>query len=166
MTFAEPGLTDPYPGLGDDHLLHAAPSVRGSDGSTVVLADWLRKQAGEGVWAAAVAEMYSRAASVPMLADYFGGVDMPALQRHFVAAIVMVSGRGLDVGTVRRMGAAHAHIRNSQGQPITGEAFDAVIATLAGILTENGVPGPTVQQVGTLAGHFRPVIAVDAAPVA
>ena len=163
---ADPGYpADPYAGLPDDHLLAPAPMVATAGGGAAVLADWLRNHTGrDEVWQDVVAEMYRRAAGVPAVADYFVGVDMPRLHRHFLAALVVVAGRGLTAGTVRRMAAAHATVRNSAGQPITGDVFDAVVATLAGILTEHGVPPATVRQVAAVVAPLRVVIAADPTP--
>ena len=161
------GPSDPYAGLPDDHLLAPAPSIVNEDGAALPLDTWLRHYSRrDGIWQEVVSEMYRRAAGVPMVADYFGGVDMDRLQRHFLAAFVVVAGRGLAVGTVRRMATAHRHVRNSAGRPITGEAYDAVVATLAGLLTEHGVPPATVQQVGAVVAPLRVVIAVDQTPTA
>jgi hypothetical protein len=146
----------PFPDLPDEHLLADAPTV--PPGSGVVLYDWLRKEAGDGVWEEIVTEMYAQAASVPLVASYFGGVDLPELQRHFLAALAMITGRGLTVGAVRRMAAAHQPVHNEQGEPIDGAAYDAVVGTLASILLVRGVPQETLGQVGEMVGPLREVI--------
>lgn len=153
-------MFDPYGDLPDEHLLAPAPLVRTPVDDGVVLYDWLRKQAGDGVWEEIVTEMYAQAATVPMVASYFGGVDLPELQRHFLAALVMVTGRGMTVGTVRRMAQAHTPVLNEAGDRITGAAYDAVVATLAGILLARGVPQETLGEVGALVGPLRQVIVV------
>ena len=156
---------DPYAGLPDEHLLAPAPLVATPGGGSAVLVDWLRHHTGrDEVWQDVVTEMYRRAAGVPAVADYFVGVDMPRLHRHFLAALVVVAGRGMTVGTVRRMAAAHHSVRNTAGDPISGEVFDAVVATLAGILAEHGVPAGTVRQVAAVVAPLRVVIAADPAP--
>jgi hypothetical protein len=152
---------DPYADLPDDHLLAPAPLVHTAADNGVVLYDWLRKEAGEGVWEEIVTEMYAQAATVPMVASYFGGIDLPELQRHFLAALVMVTSRGMNVGTVRRMAQAHVPVHNEQGEPITGAAYDAVVATLAGIMLARGVPQDTLGQVGALVGPLRTVIVIN-----
>ena len=149
--------TPPYADLPDTHVL-AQPPLVDAGGDPVVLYDWLRKEAGDGVWAEIVAEMYAQAAAVPMVASYFGGVDLPGLEKHFLAALVMVTSRGMTVGTVRRMRSAHIPVRNEQGEPINGAAYDAVVATLAGILLARGVPQETLGQVGALVAPLREVI--------
>jgi hypothetical protein len=149
----------PFADLPDEHVLASAPTVPPTDDG-LVLYDWLRKEAGDGVWEEIVTEMYDRAAAVPMVASYFGGVDLAELQRHFLAALVMLTGRGLTVGAVRRMGNAHLPVHNESGQPISGDAYDAVVATLAGILLARGVPRDTMGQVGALVEPLREVIVV------
>lgn len=150
---------DPYESLPDGHLLAPAPKV---GGSSVVLAEWLRHHSGrDGVWQEVVAEFYGRAARVPVVADYFTGVDLPVLQRHFVAALVIVTGRGLTAGTVRRLAAKHTNVRNSAGAPITPAIFDAVVSTLAGVLDDYGVPPATIREITALVAPLRVVIATD-----
>lgn len=156
---------DPYAGLPDDHLLAPPPTVT-TVGGEVVVTEWLRHHAGgESLLMEVVEEMYRRAAGVPAVADYFGGADLATLPRHFHATLSVVASRGLTVGLARRMAAAHGHVRNSAGQPITVEVFDAVVATLAGILAERGVPEPTLRQVAAVVAPLRVVIAVDPTPV-
>lgn len=156
---------DPYAGLPDDHLLAPAPRVATAGGGSAVLADWLRHHTGrDGVWQEVVSEMYGRVTRVPAIAEYFIAVDMTKLQRHFLAALVILTGRGLTVSTLRRMSDAHAAVRDSAGQPITGDVFDAVVSTLAGILDEYRVPPATVRQVGAVVAPLRVVIAADPDP--
>lgn len=153
--------TLPFADLPDSHLLAEAPVVT-ADGDAVVLYDWLRKRSGDDVWEGIVAEMYAQAAQVPMVASYFGGIDLPELQRHFLAALVMLTSRGMTVGTVRRMQTAHVPVKNELGEPITGDAYDAVVATLAGILMARGVPEATLGQIGALVAPLREVIVITA----
>lgn len=155
--------TDPYGALPDSHLLAPAPTAATRDGRTVTLAEWLRRETGrDGVWTDVVAEFYSRAAAAPAVAGYFAGVDLAQLQRHFLAALVMVTGRGMTVGTVRRMGAAHADVRDPGGRAVTGEVWAAVLGTLVGVLAEHGVPATTLGQLGAAVAPLRAAIVVDA----
>ena len=160
-TIDTPGPAQPYLDLPEDHLLAPAPTVPAQGGGPV-LYDWLRKQSGEGVWEDIVAEMYEQAAAVPMVASYFGGVDLPTLQKHFLAALVILTGRGLTVGTVRRMKDVHTTVLNESGQPIDGPAYDAVVATLASILLARGVPADTLGEVGALVAPLREIIVIGA----
>jgi hypothetical protein len=49
-------------------------------------------------------------------------------------------------------------VLNEQGEPINGAAYDAVVATLAGILLARGVPQDTLGQVGAMVAPLREVI--------
>jgi truncated hemoglobin YjbI len=148
--------------LPDDHLLAPAPTVA-VHGGTVSVPEWLKRYhpAGDGLLMEAVQEMYRRAAGVPLIADYFRRADLSTLPRHFHGTLSVVATRGLTVGLARRMAAAHAHVTNSKGERITVEVFDAVVGTLAGILTEYGLPEPTLRQIAAVVAPLRVVIAVD-----
>ncbi len=167
MTAAPAPRLDPYAGLPDNHVLVAAPKVTLPNGDTVTVTEWLRRHhpAGEKMLMDVVMEMYRRAAGVPEVADYLRDADMSTLPRHFHAVLTVMTSQGLTAGLARRMGSAHADVRNSAGQPITSGIFDAVFATLAGILTENGIPGKTLGQIAETAGPLRAEIARDPAPV-
>ena len=76
------------------------------------------------VWADVVTNFYDRAALDDAVADYFAAVDLFELQRHFLAALMTVTGEGLTVGTVRRLHEKHRNVRNTQGVPITGDIYE------------------------------------------
>jgi truncated hemoglobin YjbI len=96
------------------------------------LRDWLRHFAGPDAWSQVVLRFYARAAADPNIAGYFTRVDIDQLQRHFLAALMIVSGQGVTVGVVRRMHTAHAAVRNTTtGQPITDTTWNAGIGALA-----------------------------------
>lgn len=162
-----PDPSDPtgqYVGMPAEFELAYVPRAFTRTGREVTLAEWLRRESGrEDVWAEVVADFYRRAAAVPAVADYFGGVDWDRLQRHFLAALLIVTGRGTTVGTVRRIAAAHADVRNSAGRPITGDVYDAVIGTLVTILIEHRVPDATIAQLAAAVAPFRAVLVGDAA---
>ncbi len=142
-----------YPGLPDNHLLTSSPMVdwRGMD---LPLRDWLRHAAGDGVWSSVVTDFYGRAAEDPDVASYFRGVDMTTLQRHFVAALMLVSGHGVSVGVVRRMRRAHIRVVNERGEPIDESTWHKVIGTLVAVLQDHGVPDATI---GSLAVTIEPL---------
>jgi truncated hemoglobin YjbI len=125
----------------------------------VTLKEWLvHHTRREGVWGEVVAEFYTRAAADAHVAPYFAGVDLDDLRRHFLAALLLVADKGLTVGTVRKMHDRHAAVRNLRGEPITGEIYDRVVATLgqivSEILTTAGFPRPepvVTQLVATVA---------------
>jgi hemoglobin len=152
-----------YAGLPTGHLLHGPPIVTDLGiglGEPVPLRDWLvhYHPHRDNVWAEVVAEFYSTAAADPDIADYFVGVDLAGLQKHFLAALMMVTGHGLTVGAVRQMQLRHAEVRNSHGEPITPEVYDATIGVLATILRRKGVPDHVIAQVQDLLEPLREVI--------
>jgi hypothetical protein len=152
-----------YAGLSTGHLLHGPPIVTDLGiglGEPVPLRDWLVHYHPErdNVWAEVVAEFYTEAAGDPDIADYFVDVDLAVLQRHFLAALMMLTGHGLTVGAVRQMQARHAEVRNSRGEPITPEVYDATIGVLATILRRKGVPEPVLAQVQELLEPLREAI--------
>ena len=77
--------------------------------------DWLRHLAGPDAWSEVVSRFYNRAATDPDITGYFTGVDLARLQRHFLAALMIVTGQGVTVGVVRRMHAAHAGVCTPTG---------------------------------------------------
>lgn len=143
-----------------DTLIEGPPAVAGD-----TVKDWLQHYTyGRRSWADAVAEFYRRAARDPEIADYFRGVDLERLQRHFTAAMIMITGRGLRASTVERIRAAHEPIRNSAGRPITGDVYDRVIGVLVSILVEWDVPRSAIVDLARVIGPFRAAVVVDAAP--
>ena len=104
-------VPDLFPGVPDTHLLTTCPTVDTPDGP-LPLRDWLRHFAGADAWSQVVSRFYTRAAADPDIAGYFTRVDIDQLQRHFLAALMIVTGQGVTVGVVRRMHTAHATVRN------------------------------------------------------
>ena len=139
---------------GPDDVVAPPPTVRGD-----TVRDWLRHYTNhEHAWNGVVAEFYRRAASYPAVASYFAGVDMPRLQRHFVAALVVVTSNGLTARTVRAMTVAHAPVRNRDGVPITGAVYDQVVDVLVEVLVEHGVPGPAIDELARVIDPLRAAI--------
>lgn len=134
--------------------------VRISPTTQVPLRDWLTHHSfhEDNAWAKVVSDFYDLAAAEPDIADYFHGTDMASLQRHFLAALMMVTSRGLTVAACQQMGERHRDVRNSVGQPITPEIYDRVILILAGVLAQHGVPDSVIQQVGECIRPLRRVI--------
>jgi len=152
-----------YAGLPTGHLLHGPPIVTDLGvglGEPVPLRDWLvhYHPQRDNVWAEVVAEFYTTAVADPDIADYFVDHDLAELQKHFLAALMMLTGHGLTVGAVRQMQARHAEVRNSHGERITSEVYDATIGVLATILRGKGVPDPVFAQVQELLEPLREVI--------
>jgi hypothetical protein len=86
---------------------------------------------------------------------------MVTLQRHFLAALMIVTGQGVTVGQVRRMQAAHTGVRNSKGEPITSAVWDTVIGVLAGVLGELGTPAATLTALGATIAPIRAAIVAE-----
>jgi hemoglobin len=149
-----------FPGVPDTHLLTECPMVD-APGGPMPLRDWLRHFAGVDAWSEVVSRFYTRAAADPDIAGYFTGVDMARLQRHFLAALMIVTGQGVTVGVVRRMQAAHAAVRNTHGVPITDATWNAVIGVLAGVLGELGTPPATLVALATTIAPIRTAIVTE-----
>lgn len=132
--------------LEPDRQITGPPLVGG-----VTLRSWLVHYHGDpttsatddGVWARVVREFYTRAAQDSVVASYFGDLDedgMAALQRHFLAMLVMLTSSGLTSRMVSRLHAGHAHVRSAAGEPITPDAYDRAVMALVGVLRDYGVP--------------------------
>ena len=152
-----PATSDLYPGLADTHLVPECPFVNAPAGRTP-LRDWLRHFAGIDAWSNAVERFYTRAAAHPEISAYFRHTDIVQLQRHFLAALMIITGQGVTVGVVRRMRAAHAGVTNSSGEPITSTVCDAVIGVLAQVLGELVTPPATLAELATTIAPIRAAI--------
>ena len=131
--------SDIYPELPDHYVLLEAPMLADPlTGMQLPLRKWLVTfhPVQKEVWAELVSLFYTRAATDPGIADYFAGVDLVKLQGHFLAALVLLTGEGLDVGTVRRLHAAHSSVVNTDGARITEDVFDRTAATLAEVISD------------------------------
>lgn len=136
--------------------LLAPPPMVGQD----TLRDWLIHYRKDGnVWSDVTRTFYDRAAAAPAVFDYFGGVDWPHLQRHFTAALVLITHSGVSHDLPATAARWHVDVRNSHGDPITPDIFDAVIDTLAGVLRDYDVPEATLGQLGATVAPFRMAIA-------
>jgi hemoglobin len=160
VTIAPLPVPDLFPRVPDTHLLTECPTVD-APGGPMPLRDWLRHFAGVDAWSEVVSRFYTRAAADPQIAGYFAGVDMPQLQRHFLAALMIVTGQGVTVGVVRRMHAAHAPVRDRGGQPITDATWNTVIGVLAGVLAEMGTPPATLVALATTIAPIRAAIVAE-----
>jgi truncated hemoglobin YjbI len=165
--------SDIYPELPDTYLLFEAPTLTDPlTGMQMPLRKWpvtfhpVQKQ----VWAELVSLFYTRAATDPGIAAYFTSVDLPKLQGHFLAALVLLTGEGLDVGTVRRLHTAHRTVVNTDDKPITDDIFDRTAATLAEVVTDALAQtrvGPherarAVAQLGRMVAVLKPHVSVTA----
>jgi hemoglobin len=103
---------------------------------------------GQPAVTAAVDDFYARVLADPVLAGYFVDIDMSDLkahQRSFIAAAV----GGPEIYAGRDMAAAH------HGLDITDADFDAVVGHLVATLDSLGVPGPTIDAIGTKLAPLR-----------
>lgn len=130
------------------------------DKTTISLRDWLVHYSHyrENAWPRVVSDFYGRAADEPEIADYFTGVDMAQLQRHFLAALMMVTSNGLTVGACQQMQERHKTVRNSAGETITPEVYDRIIVILTQVLGGHGVPRYVIDQVGRCIQPLREAI--------
>jgi hypothetical protein len=129
--------TDPYLGLPDTHVIAACPRVEIGN-EQIPLRDWMKHHAGDNAWPAIVAEFYRRAAATPAIAAYFTNVDMEKLQRHFLAALLIVTGQGPTVGALRTLHDSHQGVHNAAGEPITSRVRDLTTAILLEVLADRG----------------------------
>ena len=126
------------------------------------LRDWLRHFAAADAWSQVVSRFYTRAAADPDIAGYFTQVDMDQLQRHFLAALMIVTGQGVTVGVVRRMHVAHAAVRHTTtGERITDITWNTVVGALAGVLGELGTPPAALVALATTLVPIRAAIVAE-----
>jgi truncated hemoglobin YjbI len=146
------------PPHGPADLVSHPPTVRGDS-----VRDWLKHYSWKNrTWGEAVAEFYTRAAADPEVAPYFHRVkSLPELQRHFTAAMVMVTSDGLTAEQLRRMAVKHAGVTTPDGTPITGRVYDKVIGVLKQILKEWGVPSDAIADLERVVQPLRAMIVVE-----
>jgi hemoglobin len=94
----------------------------------------------EGGIRSAVDDFYDRVVADPMLADYFGGVDMKTLRSHQTDMLITATG-GPSRYTGRDMATAHL------GLKITDDAFDRVVGHLGATLQAGGADEATIGSV-------------------
>jgi hemoglobin len=144
---------------GPDPIISGPPQVPSSSGEVDNVRDFLLHHTrGRYTWADAVSRFYDRAAGDPQIASYFHGVDMPELQRHFTAAIGIVTSKGLTARTLIRMAEVHDRVHDRDGRPITGEVYDRTVGILIGVLVEMGVPRRAVEELGDVVAPLRRAI--------
>lgn len=160
---AAPAIAALHPGMPDDRLLSIAPMVDTPSGH-VTLRDWLVhvNPRHDHVWPCVVARFYERALADPAIADYFAGADLIRLQRHFLGALTIITERGLTVGMIRRLAAAHGTVRDSAGSPITGHAYDSAVSTLVEVLAEEDVPAQVIEQLAHTIEPLRAAVVAQA----
>ncbi|KWX68110.1 group 1 truncated hemoglobin [Mycobacterium sp. NAZ190054] len=111
---------------------------------------------GSAAVTAAVDDFYRRVTGDPELTPYFEGVDMRRLKTHQRAFIAAAIG-GPEPYRGRPMREAHSHL------DVTAAHFDRVVGHLVQTLTDLGVSGTLIGQIGAkLAPLKDEVVAPDA----
>jgi truncated hemoglobin YjbI len=148
-----------------DALSFGPPMVRmqgsaGEAGTTVPLRDWLLHLHLENsnIWSDIVTEFYDAVMADPTIADYFRDSDRPALQKHFLAVVIAVTGDGVSAEMLHRLRARHAVVRNGGGDPISRPVFDAAAGLLTAILAARGVPARTLCQVNLILAQLQTAV--------
>jgi truncated hemoglobin YjbI len=148
-----------------NEVLTSPPIVRTTTFGDVTLREWLTRfhPLRDGVWDEVVTRFYARAAGDVSIARYFTGVDMAKLQRHFLATLLIVTGRGLTPSTVESMRDKHMRVHDPDGNPISGAIYDRVLTTLGQViaqaLAEAGIdPGPVLDQLLVTVAPLRAAI--------
>lgn len=150
---------DRHSGLRAGHLLAEPPMVDTSVGE-VTLRDWLLHFSGHDLlWPRVASAFNERAAADPAILSYFTDGDLFQVQRHFIATLVLLTGDGISVGTLRAMRSAHSPVRNARGEPITGIVYDAATAALFDVLVDEGVPDATLDDLAGVVAVLRNAIA-------
>jgi len=163
MKIQPPAPTSPAPPAGLDPIISGPPQVPSSTGEVDNVRDFLLHHTrGRYTWADAVSRFYDRAAADPQIASYFHDVDLPELQRHFTAAISIVTSKGLSARTLIRMAEVHDRVCDREGRPITGEVYDKTVGILIGVLAEMGVPRRAVEELGDVVAPLRRAIVAEA----
>jgi len=136
------------------------PCQPGAAPTTVPLRDWLVHLHPENsnVWSDVVTEFYATIMAEPAIADYFHDADLAALQNHFMAVVIAVTGEGVTATTVQQLRTRHAGMRDSNGNPISGAIFDRAAGVLTDILRAKAVPDRTLRQVDVVLALFRQAI--------
>jgi truncated hemoglobin YjbI len=138
-------------------------TASGAVATTVPLRDWLLHFHVENanIWSDIVTEFYAAVMADPTIADYFRDTDRPALQKHFLAVVIAVTGDGVSTEMLHRMRARHAVVRNGGGDPISRPVFDAVAGLLTDVLAARGVPARTLCQVNLILAELQTAIVPD-----
>jgi hemoglobin len=106
----------------------------------------------------AVDDFYLRLVADPQLAPYFEGIDLPRLRRHQTALLSQVTGGPVEYSG-RDLAAGHAALG------ITPADFDRVVGHLVATLTDLGVSGEDIGEVGAALTAHRDDIVTATEPV-
>jgi len=113
------------------------------------------------VWNQLIATFYTRAGDDPRISPYFWGKDVEEIQKHFLAALLVVGHTGLTEATADTLGEKHQHLN------IADLDFDATVQVLVQVLQDYKVPWSTIQQLNPAVLELRKriVMRTAAAPV-
>ena len=113
------------------------------------------------VWNQLIATFYSRAGDDPRISPYFWGKDVEDIQKHFLAALLVVGHTGLTEATADTLGEKHRHLN------IADVDYDATVQILVQVLQDYKVPWSTIQQLNPAVLELRKriVMRTAAAPV-
>lgn len=138
--------------------------LRVGSNDAVSLRDWLvhLHPHDRASWPDVVDRFCVGAARDPAVAGYFAAGGAGGLQKHFLTALILITGEGLTPDRLERLRSAHAAVRDTHGAAITGHVFDAGVEDLVQILGAAGVPGATLEQVSRILAVLRDSIVAPA----
>ncbi len=148
--FIDPVITDP-------------PLVHTTSGQIDTVGHHLKNFSWKGYsWDEVVFETYRRVLNDRELEPYFHGVkSLNDLQRHFVHAIKIVTMDGIKTQTYIYVADKHRGVRDRQGRPITGAAYDKTVDILVKVLAEKGVPQAGIDSLGPVVAQLRRAIVAE-----
>jgi len=113
------------------------------------------------VWNELVTTFYKRAGDDSRISPYFWGKDVEEIQKHFLAALLIVGHTGLTEATADTLGEKHRHLN------IADVDYDATVQVLVRVLQDYKVPWSTIQQLNPAVLELRKriVMRTAAAPV-
>lgn len=149
----------PYAGQTEGKLLADAPYV-----DRMTLHEWLIEQKHGLIWQELISTTYDRCRRDPLLGVFFRDTDLPKLQKHFLATLLVVTHTGLTVATARAMYSAHRGLTDDHGGPITHGVFDRFVETLGGALQDVGVRDLYIGDVVNILEILRPLLVRPDAP--
>jgi hypothetical protein len=130
----------------------------------VPLRDWLLQMHPDGphVWAEVVTEVCAMAARDAAIAAHFARSGPAALQRHFLAVVMLLTGTEITTSLLGRLRLAHASsARGGGGAAVTHSVYDAFARGLVEVLHWRGVPEETLRELAVALLLLRDVIVVD-----
>jgi hypothetical protein len=123
-------------------VLAGPPLVAEDDGATTTLRDWLVHfhPDRDNAWVEVTREFCDTMAVHPDVAGYFPTGQPDALQKHFLAALILITGTGLSAAGLERIRAYHAGVQDGHGRGITPRAYDTAMRILLDLLRAKNIP--------------------------